>query len=303
MPISKFRAPAFIKTALIATPFACALGIFIDWQNDNALLHRQVVETTRDLSTDSARIRAINDWVYERGSFGKNHDYFLVPALGPTPNQVLRDGGDCADKSRLVAAMLNEININAGLVMISPCPNCPYIHTVVEAEYERGRMVVDPTWHVDYPAGEGRFLGVGNLAGTSLGRERVGDLQRQRGASDKIAAMPATEATFDYAVAINWSKNSVTRAAAAMLHSLGYAPGQMFRPRFLEDPKLALTIFFICLGLMFIFLKVVIYLGRNVVRAIAGRQIANPGKTVVKSAGPQEAEPARRSLGAVGARR
>jgi hypothetical protein len=302
MPIREFRAPAFIKTALIVTPFACALGFFMDWENDNALLHRQVVETTRDLNTDSARIRAINDWVYGHGGFGKNNDYFLVPALGPTPIQVLRDGGDCSDKSRLVAAMLNEININAGLVMISPCPDCPFIHTVVEAEYERGRMVVDPTWHVDYPAGEGKFLGVRDLAGTSLGRERVGDLQRQRGASDKIADMPATEATFDYAVTVNWSKNSVTRATATMLHRLGYAPGQMFRPRFLEDPKLALTIFFALLGLMFISLKVLMYFGRNVVRAIADRHITDPRNTV-KDAGPQEAEPATRSLGPVGARR
>ena len=66
----------------------------------------------------------------------------------------------------------------------------------------------------------------------------VAELQRQRGASDKIAVMPATEATFDYAVPLNWDKNTATRTVAATLNLLDYAPEQMFRPRFLEDPKL-----------------------------------------------------------------
>ena len=171
--------------------------------------------------------------------------------------------------SRLVAAMLAELNISEGLVTVSPCPECPLIHTVVEAEYESGRMVVDPLWHVDYPvAGGGKFLGIRDLAGTSLGRERVADLQRQRGASDKIVAMPATGATFDYAVAINWSKNSVTRTAAAILHSVGYVPEQSFRPRFLEDPKLALSILFVCLGFVVIGFKMLAYCGGYAIAVI-----------------------------------
>jgi hypothetical protein len=269
MPMRVFRTPKLLQKVFLALPFACALGIFFDWRHDNALLHEQVINITRNLETDSERIRAVNDWVYQNKGFGKNRDYYLVPGLGPTPIQVLRDGGDCADKSRLVAAMLGELNISAGLVMISTCPNCPFIHTVVEAEYESGRMVVDPLWHVDYPADRGgKFLGIRDLAGTSLGRERVADLQRQRGPSDKIVAMPATEATFDYAVAINWSKNSVTRSAAAILHSIGYMPEQSFRPRLLEDPKLALSILFVCLGFAIIGFRVLAYCGGYAIAVI-----------------------------------
>ena len=124
----------------------------------------------------------------------KSDHYFIVPAIVPTLLQVLEAGGDCADKSRLVAAMLNELNIDAGLVMISPCPQSGFIHTVVEAQYEGGRMVVDHIWNVDYPAANGRYLGVRELAGTNLGRERVVELQSLRGAADKIAAMPEMDA-------------------------------------------------------------------------------------------------------------
>ena len=109
-------------------------------------------------------------------------------------------------------------------------------------------MVVDPIWNVDYPAPDGSYRGVRDLSGTNLGRERIEQLQRQRGATDKIAEMPATEATFDYAVALNWNKNLVTVTSATMLSLLGYSPETMFRPRFFEDPELALLLFCICIG-------------------------------------------------------
>jgi hypothetical protein len=244
----RFFATTWFKTILTAIPFACALGLFVDWQHDNAILHQQAIMITRNLPTDSSRIHSVNEWVYHNQGFGKNYNYFILPTFGPTPIQVLESGGDCADKSRLVAAMLNELNIEAGLVMISPCQHCPFIHTVVEARQERGRMVVDPIWNVNYPAPDGSYLGVRDLSGTNLGRERIAQLQRQRGAADKIAAMPATEATFDYAVALNWDKNAVTVTAATMLRLLGHSPETVFRPRFLEDPKLALLLFCICIG-------------------------------------------------------
>ena len=140
--------------------------------------------------------------------------------------------------------MLNSLDIDAGLVMISPCLYCEFIHTVVEARYEGGRMVVDPTWDVDYPTGDGRFLGVADLAGTNRGQERVAELQHQRPAT-KIGGMPAADASFENAVAINWDKNLVTRSVAATLQLMGYQPETLFRPRLLEDPKLFLVWFLV----------------------------------------------------------
>jgi hypothetical protein len=265
---SGFYATTWFKTILTVIPFACALGLFVDWQHDNAVLYQKAVMITRNVSTDSARIHAVNDWIYLNQGFGQNHHYFIMPALGPTPIQVLESGGDCADKSRLVAAMLDELNIEAGLVMISPCLYCPFIHTVVEARQERGRMVVDPIWNVDYPAPDGGYLGVRDLAGTNLGRERIAQLQRQRGATDKIAAMPATEATFDYAAALNWNKNAVTVTAATMLRLLGHSPETMFRPRYLEDPKLALSLLCVFIGIGILIGRFILGIG-GFVRVIA----------------------------------
>lgn len=231
-----------------AVPLICAISLYFNWQQDNAVLRRQALAITGHLDSDSARIRAVNDWVYHNKGFDPNDQYFVVSALGPTPIQVMARGGFCADKSRLVAAMLHSIGIDAGLVMISPCLYCGFIHTVVEARYEGGRMVVDPTWNVDYPTGDGSFLGVADLSGTNRGQERVAELRHQRPVTDKIQNMPDADAAFEYAVAMNWDKNRVTRSVAATLRLMGYQPETLLRPRLLEDPKLFLISFL--LGLM-----------------------------------------------------
>jgi len=226
--------------AIGAIPLLCAIGVFFTRHQDEVVLRLRAEAITKDLNTDSARIRAINDWVFHNKGFAKNERYFIVAALGPTPIQVMEQGGECGDKSRLVAAMLDTLGIDAGLVMIAPCQHCGFIHTVVEAQYEAGRMVVDPTWDVDYPTGDGRFLGVRDLAGTNRGRERVTELRHQRLTTEKIVNMPDDDATFDYAVAMNWDRNVATRTVAVTLQLTGYQPETFVRPRLLEDPKLLL---------------------------------------------------------------
>jgi len=263
----------------------CAIGLYLDWQRDNAILHLKSIEITTGLNTDAARIHSVSDWVYHSRGFDKNDHYFIVRALGPTPIQVLEAGGDCADKSRLVAAMLNELNIAAGLVMIAPCPHCGYIHTVVEAQHESGRMVVDPTWNIDYPASDGKYLGVHELAGTDLGRERIAALQQKRGPSDKIKWMPVTEATFDYAVPVNWDKNILSRAAAGTLKFLGYAPESIFRPRFLEDPKLALLLFCIAGGVAVIAARILIGFFAGSAGRAAGEHVSGLGDKSLEPSG------------------
>ena len=231
-----------------AIPLICAISLYFNWRQDNAVLRRQALAITAHLDSDSARIQAVNDWVYHNKGFDPNDQYFVVSALGPTPIQVMAQGGFCAEKSRLVAAMLDSIGIDAGLVMISPCLYCGFIHTVVEARYEGGRMVVDPTWNVDYPTGDGRFLGVTDLSGTNRGQERVAELRHQRPVTDKIQNMPDADAAFEYAVAMNWDKNLVTRSVAATLRLMGYQPETLLRPRLLEDPKLSIISFLLGLA-------------------------------------------------------
>src|SRR6516165_5602707 len=234
--------------------------MWISWLGDNAVLRERALSVTAGLTTVSAKISAINHWVYRNQGFTKNDEFILVSAFGPTPLQVLRTGGDCGDKSKLVSAMLWQLGIDSGLVQIFPCRDCGPIHAVVEAEYEAGRMVVDPIWDVDYPSGDGKFLGIQELAGTSLGRAHIAELQTRRGAGDKIQFMPDAEATFDYAAAVNWQKNTLSRASASALQILGYDPRHLFRTHFLEDPQLALTLLFLTIAGMLVVANFIVLL-------------------------------------------
>ena len=154
------------------------------WHQDNLTLKAIALRVASDSVGTPAKIAQLNDWVYHNQGFAKNNEYFLVPRLGPTPTQVLRSGGDCSDKSRLLSAMLAQIGIHSGLVMIFPCEDCDPIHTVVEAESAGGRMVADPIWDVDYA------YSVQELAGSQRGAERIATLKQSRPAGDKIFAMP-----------------------------------------------------------------------------------------------------------------
>lgn len=242
------RLPAVVRGTRLVCFTAGALLLIVaavlraGWMRDNAILRAQALAVVQGSRNSAEAVVALNHWVYEHEGFAKNHRYFIVKALGPTPLQVLQSGGDCSDKSRLLSAMLNEIGIPSGLVMVYPCPNCDPIHTVVEAKYGDGRMVVDPIWNVDYPAENGRYYGVRDLAGNQRGPARILQLKQQTAQGTKIWRMPDTEATFTYAAGINWKKNSITKAAASTLRQLRIEPATVFRPRILEDPKLALLI-------------------------------------------------------------
>lgn len=216
---------------------------------DNARLRAHARAVTHGETRPTEIIVALTHWVYGTRGFAKNPHYYLLKPLGPTPMQIMKAGGDCADKSRLLSAMLNELGFSSGLVMISPCSNCPPIHTVVEAAYGGGRMVVDPVWDVDYRSISGLYYGVRELAGTSLGRERIASLKSQRGPTAKIRLMPDSEATFDFAVGINWNKNFVTRTVASLLHIAGIDTATVMRPRIMEDPKMAVFSFLLFLSL------------------------------------------------------
>lgn len=229
----------------------CVAGLvlLLVWQRETVDIHRQALAIAGNLAKPSERIVAINHWVYGNQGFEKNPEYFLFARLGPTPLQVMRRGGDCADKGRLVAAMLASLGIRAGLLEVSDCPGCPWIHTVVEAESESGWMIVDPIWDVDYPSGNGKYLGLKELANTSLAWEHVTQLQRERGPQSKIALMPRAEATFDYTVSINWHRSIFTKAVEWALRQLNADQAFVHRPNILEDPQLFLA----CLCLMLSF--------------------------------------------------
>jgi hypothetical protein len=58
---------------------------------------------------------------------------------------------------------------------------------------------------------------------------------------------------------MNWDKNVITHIAAESMRLLGYPPETMFRPRIVEDPKLALSWLLILVAMATAAASVLIY--------------------------------------------
>lgn len=217
-------------------------GIYVlfDWYSDNEELLAFAKTIVRANNISGQDIERLNDLVYHTGGFAKNNHYFLLPALGPTPVQVLREGGDCSDKSRLLSAILDEIKIPATLVMLAPCDTCPFGHTVVEAQTRDGPIVVDPVYNISFPSSAGHYYGIKDLRNDSdILQARLDELTLQRGPESKIAfyRRGADGIHYSYPVTINWEKNFLTRFAGKFLARYTDEPSLIYRPRWLEDPK------------------------------------------------------------------
>jgi hypothetical protein len=235
----------------VASILACT-GFAISWLDDQAILASIVHRVIGEQPIDATTIARLNEFVYRDKGFAKNPDYFLLSRLGPTPVQVLREGGNCADKSRLLSAMLASVGIRSGLVMLYPCRGCASDHTVVEIQLQHANVVADPIWNVTY----NRSLGA--LARSDFAERRIAFLRaalRIAGTGRKIFSMPPDNADFRFAKSINFNADPEMRLAGVVLWVLGVDRNNVMRPAILEDPKLLCACFTGLLALLFIALS------------------------------------------------
>ena len=92
--------------------------------------------------------------------------------------------------------MLKQINISSTLAMLYPCEKFPARHTIVEVEYEKGWMAVDPVYNLFFPAANGSYYGMKELGGNhQLLSGRIKELRVTRGPKDTINYYSIDEAT------------------------------------------------------------------------------------------------------------
>ncbi len=246
---------------LCFTTGVTSASFFISWLYDSQRLYDIAHSVSSNANNDAERIIKLNEWVYSNQGFAKNRNYLIFKEMGPTPIDVLEHGGDCADKSRLVSAMLKQLDIRSTLAMLYPCSDCTPVHTVVEAEYEGGWMVVDPVYNLwfprnpkDYYAKE--YMGLQNLKGDpELLNARIQYLRERQGAADKINKYDDAQTIYTYARTINWDKNILLEIVGNLLRKSGIDPYLMRRPYVMEDPKLAMAVisFALMLGLLLLY--------------------------------------------------
>jgi hypothetical protein len=173
-----------------------------------------------------------------------NDSYFLLPifrSLRPTARQVIEDGGDCADRSRLLITLLRLRGIHGSKWALYNARG-ESVHAVVEADVESGKMVADPLFGLWFPKPQAGFYDIHELKqNPTILPSRVAELRAQgiQPGVDRLQLYPLNEYVYANARTINWNKNAVLRGIYSVLHGiLGERAGELGRPGFAEEPPL-----------------------------------------------------------------
>lgn len=244
MQLRKPGSNTFLLMSIIF--FILSLICYISYKSDISYL-RSIVLTNISTENSPRVFESINHWVYQNKGFKKNQDFFLFKSLGPTPIQVLNQGGDCTDKSILLMAMLESIGIDSTLVMLYDADGEIPTHTVVEVRNGKFKAVADPVYDLVFPNPNGGFYGITDLRkNPGLLLNRLDNLLQIRGASNKIVFYRRAHESYEFASPINWNKNDLLRLVSNILGGMGIEARDIRRPHFLDDPKLliSMTLFF-----------------------------------------------------------
>jgi hypothetical protein len=174
----------------------------------------------------------------------ENDSYFLTPLfrfLRPTPWQVIEQGGECSDRSRLLIALLRLRGIHASKWALYNGQGQP-THAVVEADVESGKMVADPLFGLWFPKPQGGYYGIDDLRNDPrILPQRIDELRArglQRG-TDRLATYPIDQYPYTYARSINWNKSAVFEFTYRLLRRvLGNGVDDLPRPSFTSEPPL-----------------------------------------------------------------
>lgn len=250
MKLRKRISEIFFITSIIFLVFS--LVFYVSYKNDIQYL-KSIVLSQISIENSPKIFESINHWIYRNKGFKKNQSYYFVKSLGPTPIQILEQGGDCTDKSILLVAMLESIGIDSTLVMLFDEDNLDSTHTVVEVRSGEFRAAADPVYDLVFPNPSGGYYGIENLRkNPALLLNRLDNLIDIRGTSDKIIYYRRDNETYRFASTINWKKNNLLKITASILKKMGIEAVEIRRPHFMDDPKLLISTTLMCFSIFFV---------------------------------------------------
>ncbi len=238
---------------LIAVVIACLFVLqcisIIDYLNEEEyLLGLMDRVASRSLPPSDQAIKVVESLkglpVKDFSALQQDSRYFLLPIfsfLRPMPRQVMEQGGDCADRSRLVIRMLRLHGIGASKWALYT-KEMKSVHAVVELEAEAGKMVADPLYGLWFPRTDGGYYDIKELRQSpSILQGRIQTLLREgvRPGSSDLKSYPIDEYTYQYAKSINWEKWAVTWPLyKALSIIMGPSIDNFQRPMLVEAPQL-----------------------------------------------------------------
>lgn len=230
----------------IAALSVAALIAWLSYRGDQARFAAEAARVAPEGQPMDERAIALLHFVFGHHGFAKNKGYYLLPQLGPTPADVYERGGDCADKSRLLSAMLREIGVESTLAMCFDHDGAP-THTVVDAVLPDGRrMLLDPIWDLYFPRREaGTYYSLIDLRRQpELLFERLDVVTASAAPGAKIHRYNRAHDIYDHATTLNWDKPLTRWVRNTFYADAGDMVFAVPRPLLLEEPKLFVAALF-----------------------------------------------------------
>ena len=235
MPRRSFhRAALYIALGVLVASLTGVAYVGIGFLRQEAVLSQIAGKYPSQGASATTAILANNEYVSRLENFEQNRARFFG-LLGPTPLNVVEDGGWCSDRSRLLAALLNKIGVPAHVVMLRPCQECPANHTVVEAFTGDFWMAVDPTYGLVYSKLDGTYASIEDLAKNS-------ELLHDTEDSARAASYDPLRYSYEYPLRMNFDRDPFTRLFGAMLTLFVERLESVRRPQLLERPRLLVLV-------------------------------------------------------------
>ena len=234
---------------MIACLFVLQCITIIDYLNEEEyLLGLMDHVAPRSLPPSDQAIKVVESLkglpVKDFSALQQDSRHFLLPIfsfLRPMPRQVMEQGGDCADRSRLVIRMHRLHGIGASKWALYT-KEMKSVHAVVELQAENGKMVADPLYGLWFPSSSGGYYSIRELRQSpNILSDRVQSLveQGKRPGTSNLRKYPVEEYSYAYAKSINWEKWVVTWPLYKILRLImGTRIDDLQRPVFVEAPQI-----------------------------------------------------------------
>jgi hypothetical protein len=257
MPLNR----RFIASVIlfIAVSVGCEAMLATKYESDRAFL--QSVVTLDEHRPASEKVVSLVGFLKMRVRVAHSLDQSFVPGLSflrPTARQVIEDGGDCADRARLLIVLLRAHGVEAHKVALYDTAGEPD-HAVVEAQTEEGPMAVDALYSMYFPRESGGFYSIAEIArNESIVTARLAEMRR---ADRAFEAYPLGRYIYDWQWprTINWDKTWWMHASYRVLRvAIGPSVDRMPRPYLVEEPVLmAICAVFVLQGIVLAWLMMI----------------------------------------------
>jgi hypothetical protein len=230
----------------IAVVGSCLLGIvsFVKWKQDSAEIRRIVASSIDENASPDEIVFRSRMFLRESVGYRPHDSYFLLPIfrfMRPTALQVIRQGGDCADRARAFIVILNLFHIQARKLALYDAHGHS-VHAVAKVWTRRGPYYVDLLYNIAHEDEAGIPLSLSELANEDILRSSV---QRAVGAGNTRAAeYPIKDYNFENVHTLNWEKSILTQAIFGLLvETIGEAKAKALpRPYLSEEPALMVIV-------------------------------------------------------------